>query len=106
MSWRRLPAIKCWSRWPTNTRRILLNTTTSSGPSEGCCWSTWDLENRELPAPEGTTVNPGHAIESMWFVLHLARRRKDRGMVETAADLIRRHLEAGWDAGIWSISWG
>jgi N-acylglucosamine 2-epimerase len=54
-------------------------------------------DNRHLPPPEGTCVNPGHAIESMWFVLHLARRRENGPMIEAAAESIRRHLEAGWD---------
>ncbi len=34
---------------------------------------TTDYE--ELPPPAGTFVMPGHAIESMWFVMHLAERR-------------------------------
>jgi N-acylglucosamine 2-epimerase len=51
----------------------------------------------ELPPPEGTFVMPGHAIESMWFVLHLARRRGNKQLARRAAELIRRHLEAGWD---------
>lgn len=51
----------------------------------------------ELPAPEGTAVMPGHAIESMWFVLHVARRRGDRALAARAVEVIRRHLEAGWD---------
>jgi len=56
-----------------------------------------DRDYQELPSPEGTYVNPGHAIESMWFVLHLARRRNDRNMIRTAVEVIRRHLERGWD---------
>src|SRR2546430_1774446 len=40
---------------------------------------------------------PGHAIESMWFMLRLARRRKDRDMIRRAAEVLRWHLEAGWD---------
>jgi len=55
-----------------------------------------DLE--ELPGPEGTAVMPGHAIESMWFMLHVARRRGDRDLIERASRAIRRHLEAGWDS--------
>jgi N-acylglucosamine 2-epimerase len=51
----------------------------------------------ELPGPEGTAVMPGHAIESMWFVLHVARRRGDRDLVRKASEAIRWHLEAGWD---------
>ena len=52
---------------------------------------------QELPGTEGRFVNPGHAIESMWFVMHWARRRGNRQMIERAAEVLRWHLEAGWD---------
>jgi len=52
---------------------------------------------RELPPNEGTFVMPGHAIESMWFIMHWARRRGDKEMIRRAAEVIRWHLEAGWD---------
>ena len=51
----------------------------------------------ELPPPAGTFVMPGHAIESMWFVLHRARRSGDSALIRRAAEVIRWHLEAGWD---------
>lgn len=51
----------------------------------------------ELPGNEGTAVMPGHAIESMWFVLHVARRRGDVDLIRRATEVIRWHLEAGWD---------
>jgi N-acylglucosamine 2-epimerase len=51
----------------------------------------------ELPPNEGTFVMPGHAIESMWFVLHVARRRGDCDLIRRAVEVIRWHLEAGWD---------
>jgi len=57
---------------------------------------TTDYE--ELPPPAGTFVMPGHAIESMWFVLHVARRRGDKALIQRAAEVIRWHLELGWDA--------
>jgi N-acylglucosamine 2-epimerase len=56
-----------------------------------------DAEYRELPAPEGSYVCPGHAIESMWFVLHRARRTGDTDAIRTAVDVIHRHLQVGWD---------
>lgn len=56
-----------------------------------------DSEYRELPAPAGTFVMPGHAIECMWFILHVARRRGDREMIRRAVEIIRWHLEMGWD---------
>jgi N-acylglucosamine 2-epimerase len=54
-------------------------------------------DGRELPPPKGTVVVPGHAIESMWFQMHIARSRGDAADCHRAADLIRRHLELGWD---------
>ncbi|MBI4877464.1 MAG: AGE family epimerase/isomerase [Acidobacteria bacterium] len=56
-----------------------------------------DRDYHRLPPPEGTAVVPGHAIESMWFVLHVARRRADLVLARRAAQAIRWHLEAGWD---------
>jgi N-acylglucosamine 2-epimerase len=52
---------------------------------------------QELPPPAGTFVMPGHAIESMWFVLHVARHGGDRELIERACEVIRWHLEFAWD---------
>ncbi len=51
----------------------------------------------ELPPNAGTFVMPGHAIESMWFVLHRAKRRGDQALAHRASEVIRWHLEKGWD---------
>ncbi|MEO9072866.1 MAG: AGE family epimerase/isomerase [Edaphobacter sp.] len=51
----------------------------------------------EVPPPAGTFVMPGHAIESMWFVMHVARRRGDQALIRRAAEVVRWHLELGWD---------
>jgi N-acylglucosamine 2-epimerase len=53
---------------------------------------------QELPPPAGTFVMPGHAIESMWFVMHAARQRGQQELIRRAAEVIRWHLELGWDA--------
>lgn len=58
-------------------------------------WLDWNYQ--ELPPPRGTLVNPGHTIESMWFVMHVARRLNRQDWIAAAADILRRHLEAGWD---------
>ena len=52
---------------------------------------------QELPPPAGTFVMPGHAIESMWFVLHVARQRGDQDLIQRAVEVIRWHLEYAWD---------
>ncbi len=42
-------------------------------------------------------VTPGHAIESMWFVLEQALRHDRHDAVRTASRVIRASFEAGWD---------
>ena len=56
-----------------------------------------DRDYQEVPAPEGTFVMPGHAIEAMWFVMHRALARKDQRTIRAAAEVLRWHLEKGWD---------
>ncbi len=51
----------------------------------------------ELPPNAGTFVVPGHAIESMWFSMHRARRRGNRVLAQRAAEVVRWYLERGWD---------
>ena len=53
---------------------------------------------KELPAPAGTFVMPGHAIECMWFVMQIAARRGNRELIRRTAEVMLWHLELGWDA--------
>lgn len=46
---------------------------------------------------EGRLLNPGHAIEAMWFVMDLGKRMNDRGLVRKACDIMLNTLEKGWD---------
>jgi N-acylglucosamine 2-epimerase len=55
------------------------------------------VDEQELAPPKGTVVNPGHAIESMWFQIHIARRHGDEATAVRAAHAMLRHLEFGWD---------
>ncbi len=42
-------------------------------------------------------IVPGHVIESMWFQIHIRQGQRDTDTVEQACDIIRRHVELGWD---------
>lgn len=64
---------------------------------EGCLLEHLDVGDRPVDSPAGRAALPGHAIESMWFVMHQARRRKDRVLALRASEVIRRMVEAGWD---------
>ncbi len=56
-----------------------------------------DWNYQPLPPNEGTAVMPGHGIESMWFILHWARRHNRRDMIAKAAAIVRAQLETAWD---------
>ena len=67
-------------------------------PDRNVCLEFVRLDGGELPAPVGTAIVPGHAIESMWFQLRVGellgiKRERQR----LAVDLIARHLQLGWD---------
>ncbi|MCO6477359.1 MAG: AGE family epimerase/isomerase [Phaeodactylibacter sp.] len=46
---------------------------------------------------EGRLLNPGHAIEAMWFIMDLGRRLDDPALIEKATAIALRELEYGWD---------
>ncbi len=55
-------------------------------------------ENNELyPGALGTAVVPGHVIEDMWFQIHIHRDRGEKDRIAQACQVMRRHMEAGWD---------
>ncbi len=66
-------------------------------PARRCLLEYLDLEYHEVPPPEGTFIMPGHAIESMWFQMHRALQRNDRKHIHDAMEVLRWHLELGWD---------
>ena len=50
-----------------------------------------------LDSPEGRCLNPGHAIEASWFMLHEAQQCHDETLARDALDILDWSLERGWD---------
>lgn len=46
---------------------------------------------------EGRLLNPGHAIEAMWFIMDLGKRTNDQALIEKACSIMIDTLEYGWD---------
>lgn len=46
---------------------------------------------------EGRLLNPGHAIEAMWFIMNLGIRKNDSVLIEKAEKIMFQQLEHGWD---------
>jgi N-acylglucosamine 2-epimerase len=66
-------------------------------PDRGLLLERIAVDNSECPPPAGTAVVPGHVIEDMWFQISIARDRGDGERIARACEIIRRHLEVGWD---------
>lgn len=54
-------------------------------------------EGRASDSFDGRLLNPGHAIEAMWFIMDLAVRRNDRGLLEKAVKITLDTLDYAWD---------
>ncbi|MDG5798933.1 AGE family epimerase/isomerase [Marinilabiliaceae bacterium ANBcel2] len=46
---------------------------------------------------DGRLLNPGHAIEAMWFVMDLSVRLNRPELAKQAVEIVLRTLEYGWD---------
>lgn len=46
---------------------------------------------------EGRLLNPGHAIEAMWFIMDLGKRLNDQSLIDKAVKIILDTVEYGWD---------
>lgn len=46
---------------------------------------------------EGRLLNPGHAIEAMWFIMDLGTRFNDKQLINKSVDIMLKTLNYGWD---------
>lgn len=46
---------------------------------------------------DGRTLNPGHAIEGAWFVLHEGKHRNDKKLIEMGLQMLDWMWKRGWD---------
>ena len=59
----------------------------------------------EIVAPDGSiidhidgrTLNPGHAIECAWFIMHEGRHRGDKRLIELGCSILDCMWRRGWD---------
>lgn len=58
-----------------------------------------EVLNRDFsrPADHATKCLLGHSVETLWMIGEEALRRGDKGLWETCAGRIRKHLDVGWD---------
>lgn len=64
------------------------------------------LNGEFVDEPDGRVVNPGHVIETAWFILEEARYRNDQCLIPRACEILDWSLDIGWDTeygGIYSF---
>ena len=66
-------------------------------PEKKALFETVGSRGEYLDSPEGRCINPGHAIETSWFMMHEARRRNDKLLLGSALNVLKWSLDWGWD---------
>jgi N-acylglucosamine 2-epimerase len=64
-----------------------------------------DHDFNEAEFPEGRDYVPGHGIECAWILMLEARRKQDDELLKIATEILRWHLEKGWDEEYGGIYW-
>lgn len=54
-------------------------------------------QGRLLDSFDGRLMNPGHAIEAMWFIMDLGVRLNRKELIEKAVKIALQEVEFGWD---------
>lgn len=66
-------------------------------PDFGVILENISPEGQFVDSFDGRLLNPGHAIEAMWFVMDLGKRLNDPSLIERATDIMLQMLDHGWD---------
>lgn len=54
-------------------------------------------DNQLVDCYDGRLLNPGHAIEAMWFIMDLGKRLGRQDLIERAVEIAIAEAEYGWD---------
>ena len=73
-------------------------------PEQGVLLETVGPKGEILDTPEGRCVNPGHMIESAWFVMREGEHLKDEKVIEQGMSMARHAMRWGWDDN-WLSYW-
>ena len=55
------------------------------------------LKGERIDSPQGRCINPGHSIETAWFLLQEGLYKKDTVIIKKALNILDWSIEIGWD---------
>ena len=64
---------------------------------QGLVYENVGLHGERVDSFDGRLFNPGHAIEAMWFIMEIGRRRDDDDLINRAVEVVLDTLAVGWD---------
>lgn len=66
-------------------------------PEEKALFENVGPNGERLDSPAGRCINPGHSIETAWFLMHEGMYRKDQELIQKSLSILEFSLEIGWD---------
>jgi N-acylglucosamine 2-epimerase len=63
----------------------------------GLMYENVALDGTHIDCFEGRSINPGHGIEAMWFIMDIAQRRQDTATINQAVQIVLNILNYAWD---------
>lgn len=66
-------------------------------PELGLIVEHLSMDNHLVDCFEGRLLNPGHAIEAMWFIMDLGKRLGRQDLIDKAVEIAIAEAEYGWD---------
>lgn len=64
---------------------------------EKALFETVGAHGERLNSPEGRLINPGHSMETAWFLMEEAAIRKDSELMKKAIQITEWSFDIGWD---------
>ncbi len=64
-----------------------------------------DPDWKEVDFAQGRDFVPGHGVECAWILMLEAKRRRDDGLMADALEILRWHIEGGWDEECGGLFW-
>ena len=66
-------------------------------PELGLIVENVSVDGQLVDSFEGRSLNPGHAIEAMWFIMDLGQRLNRPELIEKAVKIALQEVKYGWD---------
>jgi len=66
-------------------------------PQHGLIVENVSSDNKIVDSFEGRILNPGHAIEAMWFIMDIGNRTGNNSLINQAKKIMLNTLEYAWD---------